>query len=187
VSTRSPVSPWRPNTVGTSARSQVSIATGRTDSVEAPLRLHHPDRGIVPTDELIRVVEPTGVMQQLTAHVVDRVVGQLAEWNNIGVCLRAAVNVSILDVITDDFDTQIGAALDHYGIDPEQLVIEITERSMTDDTRAFDKAAHRLTRVGAGLSLDDFGTGYASLRHLNRLPLTEVKIDRSYVSKIVQQ
>ena len=126
-------------------------------------------------------------MQQLTAHVVDRVVGQLAEWNNIGVRLRAAVNVSILDVITDDFDTQIGGALDHYGIDPEQLVIEITERSMTDDTRAFDKAAHRLTRVGAGLSLDDFGTGYASLRRLNRLPLTEVKIDRSYVSKIVQQ
>jgi diguanylate cyclase (GGDEF)-like protein len=163
---------------------QVAVDTGRTNSVEALLRWYDPVHGLVPTDELMRLVEPTGVMQQLTTFVLDRVAAQLAEWNRAGLRLRAAMNVSALDLRADDFDTQVEETLRRHRIVPGQLDIEITERSMVDDTVQLDEAAQRLARLGVGLSLDDFGTGFASLRRLRRLPLTEVKIDRSYVSKI---
>jgi EAL domain-containing protein (putative c-di-GMP-specific phosphodiesterase class I) len=134
---------------------------------------------VIPTDELLRIVEPTGVMQQLTRHVLDRVVAQLADWNRVGLHLRAALNVSVLDLITDDFDAHIREVLRRHGISPRQLDIEITEGATVDDTVLLDEAAMRLARVGVGLTLDDFGTGFASLRRLRRLPLAEVKIDRS--------
>ena len=165
---------------------QVSIATGRTDSVEALLRWHDPEGGLMPTDQLMRIVEPTGVMQQLTRHVLDRVLAQLAEWNSTGLHLRAAVNVSVLDLSGEGFDTEVRDLLARHRVTPEQLDIEITERSVVEDTTVLDDAAQRLTRLGVGLSLDDFGTGFTSLRRLRRLPLSEVKIDRSYVSRVTQ-
>ncbi len=165
---------------------QVDVATGRSDSVEALLRWHHPERGLIPTDELIRVVEPTGVMQQLTRYVLNRAVAQLAEWNRAGLRLRVAVNVSVLDLSTNDFDAEVDDILRRYGIAPNQLDLEITERSVVDDPRPLDDAAQRIAKIGVGLSLDDFGTGFASLRRLSRLPLSEVKIDRSYVGRIAQ-
>jgi diguanylate cyclase (GGDEF)-like protein len=163
---------------------QVSITTGQLNSVEALLRWHDSDRGLVPTDELMRLVEPTGVMQDVTRHVLDRVVAQLAEWNRVGLRLRAAVNVSVLDLSADNFDEQVRETLRRYGIAPQQLDIEITERSMVNETTVLDDAAHRVARLGVGLSVDDFGTGFASIERLRRLPLSEVKIDRSYVSRI---
>jgi len=165
---------------------QVSLATGGATSVEALVRWQHPQRGPIPTDELIRVVEPTGVMQQLTQHVLDRVAAQLAEWNRVGLRLRAAVNVSVLDLCMDEFPDQVVEAMRRHGITAEQLDIEITERAMAEDTLLLDEAAHRLAHVGVGLSLDDFGTGFSSLRRLRRLPLTEVKIDQSYVRQMAQ-
>jgi diguanylate cyclase (GGDEF)-like protein len=164
---------------------QVSLTTGGATSVEALVRWQHPQHGLIPTDELIDVVEPTGVMQELTQHVLDRVAAQLAEWNRSGLRLRAAVNVSVLDLCMDDFPDQVADTMRRHGITAEQLDLEITERAMAEDTLLLDEAAHRLAHVGVGLSLDDFGTGFASLRRLRRLPLAEVKIDRSYVSRMV--
>jgi EAL domain-containing protein (putative c-di-GMP-specific phosphodiesterase class I) len=164
----------------------VSITTGRVSSVEALLRWNDPRRGVVSTEELMAIVEPTAVMQQLTLHVLDQVVAQLAQWNRIGVRLRAAVNVSVLDLCADGFDTQVLDTLRRHGIPPQQLDIEVTERAVVENTTVLDEAADRLARVGVGLSLDDFGTGFASLRRLRRLPLTEVKIDRVYISRIAE-
>jgi diguanylate cyclase (GGDEF)-like protein len=163
---------------------QVSIRTGRVDSVEALLRWTDPGVGLVPTDELFQAVEPTGVMQQLTLLVLDRVVRQLAEWNRAGIRLRAAANVSVFDLVAEGFDAQVRDVLGRYQVSPRQLDIEVTERSMVEDTVMLDEAAQRVTKLGVGLSLDDFGTGFASVSRLRRLPLTEVKIDRLYVSKI---
>jgi diguanylate cyclase (GGDEF)-like protein len=176
--------PERASEIAVVFQPQVSIATGTINSVEALLRWHDPDRGLVPTDELMRLVEPTGVMQDVTRHVLDRVVAQLAQWNRVGLRLRAAVNVSTLDLTADDFDEQVRETLRRYSIAPQQFEVEITERSMVNDTSVLDDAAQRIARLGVGLSLDDFGTGFASLRRLRRLPLSEVKIDRSYVSRI---
>jgi EAL domain-containing protein (putative c-di-GMP-specific phosphodiesterase class I)/GGDEF domain-containing protein len=166
---------------------QVALATGHTVSVEALLRWSNPTRGPVPTDSLIDLVEPTGVMQELTRYVLNRVVGQLAEWNREGIHLRAAVNVSVIDLVsTDDFEIQIANVLQTHRVPAWQLEIEITERAVVEATQVLDEAAHRLARLGVGLSLDDFGTGYASLHRLRQMPLAEVKIDRSYVSQIEQ-
>jgi predicted signal transduction protein with EAL and GGDEF domain len=165
---------------------QVSIRTGRVNSVEALLRWTDPERGLVRTDELIATVEPTGVMHQLTVHVLDRVVGQLAEWNRLGIRLRAAVNVSVYDLIAREFDAQVRHVLERHQITPRQLDIEVTERAVIEDTSLLDEAAQRIATLGVGLSLDDFGTGFASLRQLLRLPVTEVKIDRVYVSKLAE-
>ena len=96
------------------------------------------------------------------------------------------MNVSVLDLSSDDFDARISETLGRYDISPRQLDIEITERAVVDDPLVLDEAAERVARLGVGLCLDDFGTGFASMRRLSRMPLTEVKVDRSYVSRIVQ-
>jgi predicted signal transduction protein with EAL and GGDEF domain len=163
---------------------QVSLATGEANSVEALLRWFHPDRGLIPTDTLIELVEPTGVMQELTTHILDRVVRQLAEWNHAGINLRATVNVSVYDLLVPHFDTHVADTLQLHGVPAHQLDIEVTERALITETPLLDEATGRVAALGVGLSLDDFGTGFASLRRLRQMPLTEVKIDRSYVSRI---
>jgi diguanylate cyclase len=178
--------PARASEIAMLFQPQVSVRTGCVDSVEALLRWTDPGRGLVPTDELIEAVEPTGVMQQLTLHVLDRVAGQLAEWNQAGIRLRAAANVSVFDLTAEGFDSQVRDVLERHRITPQQLDIEVTERSIIEDSVVLDEAAHRIAKLGVGLSLDDFGTGFSSLRRLRRLPLTEVKIDRAYVSKVAE-
>lgn len=178
--------PARASEIAMLFQPQVSVRTGRVDSVEALLRWTDPGRGLVPTDELIETVEPTGVMQQLTLHVLDRVVAQLAEWNRAGIRLRAAANVSVFDLTAEGFDSQVRDMLERHRITPQQLDIEVTERAIIEDSVVLDEAAHRIAKLGVGLSLDDFGTGFSSLRRLRRLPLTEVKIDRAYVSKVAE-
>jgi EAL domain-containing protein (putative c-di-GMP-specific phosphodiesterase class I)/GGDEF domain-containing protein/anti-anti-sigma regulatory factor len=178
--------PSRASEIAVLYQPQVSLATGQANSVEALLRWTHPDRGPIPTDALIELVEPTGVMQRLTHHVLDRVVAQLAEWNRAGIDLRATVNVSVNDLCFDHFDTQLEDLLQAHDVPARQLDIEITERALVEDTPRLDDATRRVAALGVGLSLDDFGTGHASLRNLRHMPLTEVKIDRSYVSRMVE-
>jgi predicted signal transduction protein with EAL and GGDEF domain len=173
-----------PGQIGVVYQPQVVIDSGRVSGVEALLRWTHPTRGPVPTDELIRVAEPSAVMQLLTAHVIDRVVAQLGQWNRAGLTLRAAVNVSVHDLSSEGFDDQLSRALDRHQVPSEQLEIEVTERAMIEDVPRLTDAARRVAGVGVGLSLDDFGTGFASLRQLRQLPLSEVKVDQSYVRRM---
>ncbi len=163
---------------------QVSLGTGQADGVEALFRWRHPERGLMPTDELMQLVEPTAVMQQLTGNVLDRVVGQLAAWNDAGYSLRATVNVSVLDLTKGQLETQVADVLERHGVPANQLGIEITERSLVETPGVLDEAAHRVARLGVDLSIDDFGTGFASLHLLRNLPLAELKIDRSFVSQV---
>ena len=95
------------------------------------------------------------------------------------------MNISVRDLYEPDFVGELGALLAQYGIAPGQLVAEISERMLVSDMPKVNGVAGLLAGLGVGLSLDDFGTGYASLRQLRRLPLTEVKLDRSYVSRMV--
>jgi predicted signal transduction protein with EAL and GGDEF domain len=165
---------------------QVSLATGKTNSVEALLRWSPPGRGLIPTDSLIELVEPTSVMQELTRYILDRVVGQLAEWNRAGLELRATVNVSVMDLCAPRFDEQLDNVLRTHGVPARQLDVEITERALVEETRLLDEATRCVAGRGVGLSLDDFGTGFASLRRLRQMPLAEVKIDRSYISRMAR-
>ncbi|MFG2060218.1 putative bifunctional diguanylate cyclase/phosphodiesterase [Micromonospora sp. NPDC048871] len=165
---------------------QIEIATGAVVGVEALLRWRHPRRGMVDPEELIRVAEQSAVMRLLTRRVVDDVVEQLAKWSSAGVGLRAALNVSVRDLHTGEIAEQIADRLTRYGVAPERLQLEITEGALMADPRRVLTTITRLHRIGVGIALDDFGTGYSSLQHLRRLPLSEVKVDRSFVLGMVE-
>ncbi|MCP3782744.1 EAL domain-containing protein [Micromonospora sp. A3M-1-15] len=160
---------------------QIAIATGEVVGVEALLRWRHPRRGMVDPGELIQVAEQSAVMRLLTRRVVDDVVEQLAKWSAAGLTLRAALNVSVRDMHTGEIADQIADRLARYGVPPDRLQVEITEGALMADPRRVLASITQLHRIGVGIALDDFGTGYSSLQHLRRLPLSEVKVDRSFV------
>lgn len=160
---------------------QVAIATGEVVGVEALLRWRHPRRGMVDPEELIRVAEQSAVMRLLTFRVIDDVVTQLARWQAAGVVLRAALNVSVRDLHTGEIADRIAERLARHGVPPQRLQLEITEGALMADPRRVLATITRLHRLGVGIALDDFGTGFSSLQHLRRLPLSEVKVDRSFV------
>ncbi|MEV0727182.1 EAL domain-containing protein [Polymorphospora sp. NPDC050346] len=160
---------------------QIEIATGEVVGVEALLRWRHPRRGMVDPEELIRVAEQSAVMRLLTRRVVDDVVEQVAKWAAAGLPLRAALNVSVRDLHTGEIADQIDDRLTRYGVPPDRLQLEITEGALMADPRRVLATIARLDRIGVAIALDDFGTGYSSMQHLRRLPLSEVKVDRSFV------
>ncbi|MDW5329021.1 putative bifunctional diguanylate cyclase/phosphodiesterase [Plantactinospora sp. KLBMP9567] len=164
---------------------QIAIATGEVVGVEALLRWRHPRRGMVDPEELIRVAEQSAVMRLLTRRVVDDVVEQLAKWSAAGLELRAAVNVSVRDLHTGEIADQIAERLAQYAVPPSRIQLEMTEGALMADPRRVLATISRLDRIGVAISLDDFGTGYSSMQHLRRLPLAEVKVDRSFVLGMV--
>jgi diguanylate cyclase (GGDEF)-like protein len=160
---------------------QIAIETGEVVGVEALLRWRHPVRGMVDPEELIRVAEQSAVMRLLTRRVVDDVVEQIAKWSAAGLRLRAALNVSVRDLHTGEIADQIAERLNKYGLSPDRLQLEITEGALMADPRRVLATIARLDQIGVAIALDDFGTGYSSMQHLRRLPLAEVKVDRSFV------
>ncbi|HEY7224196.1 MAG TPA: GGDEF domain-containing phosphodiesterase [Micromonosporaceae bacterium] len=178
--------PRRESEINVLYQPQVDLRTGRLVGVEALLRWRHPEWGTVNTQELVEAVEQTEVMHLLTGRVIDGVTSQLGAWARQGLPIRAAVNISVNDMHHPDFVDDIDVALHKNGLRPEQLTIEITEGMLISDPGRVTRAANSLRSLGLGLSMDDFGTGYASLQQLRLLPLTEVKIDRSYVSKMAE-
>jgi len=160
---------------------QIAVATGEVVGVEALLRWRHPERGPVGPDELIRVVEQTPVMQLLTDRVLHEVIAQLAAWRAAGRPVRAAVNVSVRDLHAGEIAERIQELLLRYEVPADLLQLEITESALMADPHRVLNTITKLDRMGVAISLDDFGTGFSSLQHLRRLPLAEVKIDRSFV------
>ncbi|OLB66036.1 MAG: hypothetical protein AUI10_04195 [Actinobacteria bacterium 13_2_20CM_2_72_6] len=164
---------------------QVDLDSGAVIGVEALLRWHHPVRGPVDPAELIRVVEYSTVMRLLTRRVIDDVVAQLGRWAAAGVRLRASINVSVRDLHTAEVVDRLAERMGRCGVAADQVQLEITEGALMADPRRVLATLRRLDRLGVALSLDDFGTGYSSMQHLRRLPLAEVKIDRSFVLGMV--
>jgi diguanylate cyclase (GGDEF)-like protein len=160
---------------------QVDLFTGEVVGVEALLRWNHPRRGMVSPQHLIRLAEHTAVMRLITQRVVDDAVRQLAIWRAQGQMLRVSINVSVRDLHRPEWVDQLADLLVDRGVEPNQVQLEITEGALMADPRRVLVTLHRLDKLGVALSLDDFGTGYSSLQHLRRLPLAEVKVDRSFV------
>jgi diguanylate cyclase (GGDEF)-like protein len=160
---------------------KASLEDGRAVGAEALLRWHHPELGFVAPDEFIPLAERTGLIVPLTTYVLDRALGQCATWVSDGIDIGVAVNISVRNLLDSDLPDEIGALLVRHGVEPRRLTLEITESSvMADPTRAVD-VLERLSRIGIRLSVDDFGTGYSSLTYLKKLPVDEVKIDKSFV------
>ncbi|CAM5514385.1 putative bifunctional diguanylate cyclase/phosphodiesterase [Streptomyces griseorubiginosus] len=157
---------------------------GQVAGLEALVRWVHPERGKVPPDEFIAIAESSGLMPHLTEYVLDTALAQVAEWRAQGLFVPVAVNVSPRDVHTPGFAGSVAARLARHGVPAGALQLEITEHVLLEDpSRAGDTLA-ALTGHGVKMSLDDFGTGYSSLVHLRRLPVSELKIDRSFVARL---
>ncbi|GAB3595267.1 cyclic Di-GMP phosphodiesterase RmdB [Angustibacter peucedani] len=161
------------------ARLSDRVVTG----VEALVRWNHPVRGLVPPDEFIPVAEQSGLMHRLTDLVLDLALTQVGEWQRAGMTVPVAVNVSFRDLLDSSLPVRLQQRLEAHGLDAGLLTLEITERVLTDDMDRARLTLDALRELGVRLSLDDFGTGWSSLRLLRELPLAEIKIDRSFVSR----
>jgi diguanylate cyclase (GGDEF)-like protein len=161
---------------------QVCLTTGVVEGVEALLRWRHPTYGLIDTQELLAVAEHSSVIHLLTMRAIDDVVAQVAVWRAHGIDLRASINVSSRDLYSDDIIVaHLSETLAHHEVDPRQIQIEITESALIADPSRAIGTVNRVCALGVAIALDDFGTGYSSLQHLRKLPIAEIKIDRTFV------
>jgi diguanylate cyclase (GGDEF)-like protein len=158
---------------------------GRVVGLEALVRWDRAGRGPVNPEEFVELAESSGLMPHLTDYVLDAAVRQLAEWHGQGLPIQVAVNVSPRDMLRPGFAASVADRLTRYGLPPRALQLEITERLLLEDGPLASDTLEELRRHGIGMSLDDFGTGYSSLSRLRRLPVGELKIDRSFVSRMI--
>lgn len=157
---------------------------GTVSGLEALVRWVHPERGRVPPDEFIAIAETSGLMPHLTEYVLETALAQVATWRSCGLMVPVAVNVSPRDVHSPGFAGAVAARLARHGVPPAALQLEITEHVLLEDPQQAADTLAGLTGHGVKMSLDDFGTGYSSLVHLRRLPVSELKIDRSFVARL---
>jgi len=160
---------------------KIEMATNRVAGVEVLLRWQHPTRGLLAPVEFIPFAEQTGFIRRITRWTLDRAVAQGALWHRAGKSLCLAVNVSADDIGDTRFDSRVAASLSRHQLPPALLTLELTESGFIEDPAHALKMLAAIAALGVSLSIDDFGTGYSSLSQLTRLPVHEVKIDRSFI------
>ena len=161
---------------------QARTDDGQVRSVEALVRWNHPERGRISPDEFIPVAERSGLIGPLTTRMLDLSLAAVADWRRHGVDLSIAVNLSSRSLLDADLVDEVSRLLRRHSVPPAQLTLEVTESSVMADPARATALLHELRALGVRLSVDDFGTGYSSLSYLKRLPVDEVKIDRSFVT-----
>jgi EAL domain-containing protein (putative c-di-GMP-specific phosphodiesterase class I) len=159
---------------------KVDVASGELVGAEALVRWQHPTRGLVPPMEFIPFAEQTGYVRQLTLWVFEEAARQQAALVALGV-RRVSVNLSTRDLMDLELPDKLEAILLRQGARAEGFCLEITESAIMDDPQRAEATLNRLYHRGYKLSIDDFGTGYSSLAYLRRLPVQELKIDKSFV------
>jgi EAL domain-containing protein (putative c-di-GMP-specific phosphodiesterase class I) len=165
---------------------KLDLRSNRIVSVEALLRWQHPTRGLLPPAEFLEVAESTGLIDPLTDWVLEHAIAQLAQWQREGSFLNIAVNVSARNLRNESLPDNVFERLVAAGVAPSSLEIEITETSLIADPIRATGVLQRLRDHGVRISLDDFGQGYTSLAQLGTLPLAELKIDRSFVARMLE-
>ncbi|HAS77869.1 MAG TPA: diguanylate phosphodiesterase, partial [Marinobacter adhaerens] len=149
---------------------KISLATGKVVGVEALIRWHHPDRGWVPPIEFVPMAEKTGVIKHLTRWVVDQALNDLKELHTLDPALTVSVNISARDLSSPELVGLFETRTKRNQLNPEQVIIELTETAAMDDPHRGLKALNELTAIGLKLSIDDFGAGYSSLSYLKKQP-----------------
>jgi diguanylate cyclase (GGDEF)-like protein len=160
---------------------KVELAGGRVVGAEALVRWHHPVHGQVPPDEFIPIAESTALIQPLGQFVLESALDQARRWRRDGLSLGLAVNLSVRNLADPALVDRVAELIARAGVAPDSLTLEITESGVMTDPEAAIAMLWGLRRIGVRLSVDDFGTGYSSLAYLKRLPVDEVKLDKSFV------
>ncbi|MDP4074846.1 bifunctional diguanylate cyclase/phosphodiesterase [Acidovorax sp. A1169] len=150
-------------------------------AAEALVRWQHPQRGLVPPMDFIPFAEQTGFVRQLTLWIFEEVARLLADPRTADMPLRISVNLSTRDLLDPELSTRLATILARHGVQASAFCLEITESAIMDDPQRAEAMLNRLSEQGFKLSIDDFGTGYSSLAYLKRLPVDELKIDKSFV------
>jgi diguanylate cyclase (GGDEF)-like protein/PAS domain S-box-containing protein len=166
----------------------IDLRSGSPVAVEALIRLDDPDRGLLPPAEFIQVAEDTGLIVPIGTYVLEESCRQLAEWRAEGVVpsdFRAAVNLSARQATQPDLARTVARALSGAELEPTALALELTETVLMDADTSTLRQFEELREMGVGLAIDDFGTGYSSLSYLKRLPVSIIKVDRSFVAGLV--
>ena len=161
---------------------QFDVATGRISSVEALLRWTRPGHGGVPPVEFIAVAEQCGLILPIGQWVLHRACNDAVQWQAAGLDVSVAVNLSPQQFKDPQLVKMVADMLAQSGLNPERLELEITEGAVMEDTVATLATLHAFRKRGVRIALDDFGTGYSSLSYLKRMPLSSLKVDRSFVT-----
>ena len=163
---------------------QVAIATGEVTGFEALARWRHTQRGWIPPVEFIPVAERMGLIKPLTACLVELAARQVVAWQRSGISIPVAVNVSMRNLLDPRFPATLKEIVATSGTPARQIKLEITESALMTEPARVLETMNELRAIGFGFSIDDFGTGYSSLAYLQRLPVEEIKIDRSFVGEL---
>jgi diguanylate cyclase (GGDEF)-like protein len=160
---------------------KIELKTGRVTGAEVLLRWQHPTRGLLNPADFIPFAEQTGFIRWVTRWTLDHAIAQGALWQRAGKALGLAVNISVDDIGDIRLDSRIASMLTRHQLPPALLTLELTESGFIEDPTRALRMLDAIAALGVSLSIDDFGTGYSSLSHLARMPVHEVKIDRSFV------
>jgi diguanylate cyclase (GGDEF)-like protein len=163
---------------------KLRLESGTIPGVEALVRWQHPEHGLLPPGEFVPLAEQTGLIKPLTSFVLRAALQQVSTWRRAGHDLSIAVNISERSLLDPDFPDEVTCMLLDAGVPPHRLELEITEGTIMADPVRAAAVLRRLDDTGVVLSLDDFGTGYSSLSRLRELPISEIKIDRSFAARI---
>ncbi|WP_341707159.1 EAL domain-containing protein [Halopseudomonas sp.] len=165
---------------------QVAFDDYRVVGVEALLRWHHPERGLVPPDLFIPLAEQNGCIIEIGEWVLDQACRQLRIWHDSGLTdLRMAVNLSTVQLHHSELSRIVTNLIQRYKLPPRCLEMEVTETGLMEDISAAAGHLNSLKKAGVQIAIDDFGTGYSSLSYLRGLPLDKIKIDRSFVQDVL--
>ncbi len=162
-------------------QSKVDLHTGRIVGAEALVRWRHVDRGDIPADEFVPVAEHTGLLRPMTLCVLEQALAALERWRRSGHEISVAVNLSVRNLLDQGLPGDIAALLAKHRLPPNALELEITESALIADPVRTHAVLQRLRELGVGIALDDYGTGYSSLAYIRKMPITTLKIDKSFV------
>jgi diguanylate cyclase (GGDEF)-like protein len=160
---------------------KVAVADGRIVGAEALVRWQHPTRGLIGADEFVPVAEHTNLLRPMTLYVLNAALEQCARWRASRHDLTVAVNLSVRNLLDVDLPDDVARLLEHASLPASALELEVTESALIADPVRTNAVLHRLHATGVGISIDDYGTGYSSLAYIRRMPVNELKIDKSFV------
>lgn len=163
---------------------KLNLKTGKIDKVEALIRWKHPELGFVSPEVFIRYAEQTGIIFDLTTWVMNTVLKQLSAWQQKGIFIDAAINISAQDISHPDFHMNLKKATTEHQISPEYITLEVTERDLMQDEIQAIALLIELKDKGYTISVDDYGIGQSSLAKLKQLPVDELKIDKSFIMEL---
>lgn len=166
---------------------QVTLSTGRIDAVEALIRWNHPEHGVMRPDAFLSVAAGGGMMRRVTSFVLRTAIAQLATWERNGLDIAMAVNLSASDAADARLATEVELLLSAHGVSADHLNVELTETDVMVHPERTLATLQRIRDLGCTVSLDDFGTGHSSLSLLKMLPVDELKIDRTFVSGLLER